>query len=179
MSFAARATSRRSRISTGFTLVEILIVVVILGILATIVIPQFTSATHDTRENMLKDCLRFLRTQVQVFKCQHRDVPPGYPGGDNSLAGTETDFVDQMTTFSSEACATSISGSPTFRFGPYLSSMPRNPLNDSASVLVMPNGVPLRAPAADAYGWIYRPDTQEIIANLIGNDSNGKPYAQY
>src|SRR5262245_49632233 len=73
--------ARRS--ARAFTLVEILIVVVILGILATVVIPQFTSATHETRENTLKDCLRYLRTQVLVFKAQHRDVPPGYPGGDN------------------------------------------------------------------------------------------------
>ena len=35
----------------GFTLVELLIVVVILGILATIVIPQFSNASQQAREN--------------------------------------------------------------------------------------------------------------------------------
>ena len=35
---------------TGFTLVEILIVVIILGILAAIVIPQFTSASESAKE---------------------------------------------------------------------------------------------------------------------------------
>jgi len=128
---------------------------------------------------MLKDCLRFLRTEIQLFKIQHRDIAPGYPGGNSAVSGTEADFVDQMTTFSSEQCATSATSSPTYRYGPYLSNMPRNPLNDSATILVMPNGVPLRAPATDAYGWIYRPDTQEIIANLPGSDAGGKPYAEY
>ena len=41
-------------IRSGFTLVEILIVVVILGILAAIVIPQFTNATQDAQGGNLK-----------------------------------------------------------------------------------------------------------------------------
>jgi hypothetical protein len=43
----------------------------------------------------------------------------------------------------------------------------------------MPNRSPLRAPANDTYGWIYSPETQEIIANLTGSDSSGLPYAKY
>src|SRR3954452_20868409 len=81
----------------GFTLVELLIVVVILGIMATIVIPQFSNASLQARENTLKDELRYLRVQVQVFKAQHKDIAPGYPGGDRNAAATETDFIDQMT----------------------------------------------------------------------------------
>src|SRR6266566_5062226 len=93
-SFARRCFARR-----GFTLIEVLIVVVILGIMATIVIPQFSNATKEARENTLKDCLRYLRVQVQVYKAQHRDIAPGYPGGNNGAAATEQDFIDQMTKF--------------------------------------------------------------------------------
>ena len=39
----------RNRVSKAFTLVEILIVVVILGILAAIVIPQFTNASQEAQ----------------------------------------------------------------------------------------------------------------------------------
>ena len=41
----------------GFTLVEILIVVIILGILAAIVIPQFTSASSDARNSSVASTL--------------------------------------------------------------------------------------------------------------------------
>src|SRR5215471_8675064 len=81
----------------AFTLIEILIVVVILGILATIVVPQFSNASINAKESTLKDELRYLRTQVVVYKAQHHDVPPGFPNGDRNQAATGPDFIAQMT----------------------------------------------------------------------------------
>ena len=39
------------RAKSGFTLVEVLIVVVILGILAAVVIPQFSDASTEAKES--------------------------------------------------------------------------------------------------------------------------------
>ena len=52
----------------AFTLVEILIVVIILGILASIVVPNFSNASHQARENMLKKNLYMLRSQINVYR---------------------------------------------------------------------------------------------------------------
>lgn len=64
----------------GFTLVEILIVVIILGILAAIVIPQFTNASEDARRSSMTSQLQTLRSQIELFKLQHKDNLPGVSG---------------------------------------------------------------------------------------------------
>ena len=74
----------------GFTLVEILIVVIILGILAAMIIPQFSSATESARASMLMDDLRVMRSQMEVFKAQHQGVPPGFPNCDTAQTPTES-----------------------------------------------------------------------------------------
>lgn len=66
----------RTRNEKGFTLVEILIVVVILGILAAIVIPQFSQAGDEARANSLAGNLQTMRSQLALYNVQEG----GYPG---------------------------------------------------------------------------------------------------
>ena len=54
----------RMRARTGFTLVEILIVVVILGILAAIVVPQFTQASSEAIKGALQSQLQTINSQI-------------------------------------------------------------------------------------------------------------------
>lgn len=167
----------RCDVKHGFTLVEILIVVVILGILASIVIPQFSSASHEARENTLKDDLRYLRTQIEVYAAQHRDVAPGYPSGDRTAEPSVERFLQQLTRYTDQFGNSHATASPDYPFGPYLSKMPTNPLNGLDTILLV-TGESL--PAADgSTGWIYNPQTRRIIANLTGSDANGTAYANY
>jgi general secretion pathway protein G len=162
----------------AFTLIEILIVVVILGILAAIVIPQFSNASHEAREATLKDCLRYLRTQVVLFKEQHHDAPPGFPNCDLTQTPDSATYLGQMTQYTSELGAISATTSNVFQFGPYLSQMPSNPLSSLPGVWVVTGATP--APdSTQPFGWIYNASTQELIANLTGSDSQGVPYASY
>ena len=111
----------------GFTLVEILIVVIILGILAAIVIPQFTSASQDARKNSLTSQLQTLRSQLELYKLQHLDQMP------STLIASPFNW-SQLTAKSDSLGAT---GTGTaYPFGPYLQADPVNPLNNFTTVLV-------------------------------------------
>ncbi len=61
----------RNTVAKGFTLVEILIVVVILGILAAIVVPQFTNAANDARQGNVETQTSTLQNQIELFAAQN------------------------------------------------------------------------------------------------------------
>ena len=121
---------------SGFTLVEILIVVIILGILAAIVIPQFAGASQDARTSNLRSQLQTLRSQIELFKLQHGDAPP------QLITNGWTEFT-----------ATTTYGGSTF--GPYMQATPVNPLANSSTVA---------AAAAAGVGWVYNETTGAISA---------------
>jgi len=106
--------------NAGFTLVEILIVVVILGILAAIVIPQFTQASTEARENSLRANLQTIRSQIELYKIQHNDDAPT----DN------TTFANQMMGRTDQAGTVLAAG----EFGPYLQAIPVNPFTNDNEI---------------------------------------------
>lgn len=62
-------------VKRAFTLIEILIVVVILGILAAIVVPQFTDAADDANEAAVRSQLQTLRGQIELYRAQVGEDP--------------------------------------------------------------------------------------------------------
>lgn len=108
----------------GFTLIEILIVVIILGILAAIVIPQFTDASNDARVSAMVSDLQTVRSQIELYKVQHLDEFPGTVGGTWTIGN----FVTTLTTMTDEH------GNSGGDLGPYLQKFPTNPFNASSAV---------------------------------------------
>jgi type II secretion system protein G len=119
---------KKMKTEKGFTLVEILIVVVILGILSAIVIPQYTSASTEARESALAGDLQTIRSSIELYKIHHNDNLPGTQAG--------VDFQTAMTSRTNQDGVVDTSGGtdPTFRFGPYLREIPINPFNDLNTV---------------------------------------------
>src|SRR4028119_1013688 len=125
-------TIRRS--SKGFTLVEILIVVIIPGILAAIVIPQFTNASQDARKSSLTSQLQTIRSQVELYKLQHLDELP--PSLETANSATPWAEMTIKTNEDHQDAATAPADKPA-RFGPYLQAPPANPLNGFTAVHVV------------------------------------------
>src|SRR2546430_15363585 len=113
------------RNAKGFTLIEILIVVIILGILAAIVIPQFSSASGDARKSSLATTVQSLKSQVALYRLQHNDTLPAVAS-----------FWTLMTTKTDAAGAAYVAGtSGSGPFGPYMQDVPKNALNNDTTVL--------------------------------------------
>lgn len=167
------------RQARAFTLVEILIVVVLLGILAVVVVPLLADGATSARESALAGDLKLMRTFIQVYTGQHREVSPGYPDGDQSVAPTEDAFRDQATSSSTIGGQTAPRGTAGFRLGPYLSRIPVNPFNKLSTVRVLADGEALPAAASGDFGWVCRPQTGEIRADNVGADITGREYYEY
>ena len=137
----------RKTMAKGFTLVEILIVVVILGILAAIVVPQFTNAADDARNGNVRTQTSTLENQIELYAAQNGG---SYP----TLAELQADWGVLVT-------------------GGFIKEMPKNPFAPAANNTDVTTMTAANSAAADAVaaagdgteGWFYDASTGFIRAS--------------
>ncbi|MDB5297977.1 MAG: hypothetical protein JWO31_3960 [Phycisphaerales bacterium] len=148
------------KIRGGFTLIEILIVVIILGILAAIVIPQFSSASNDARTSNVQTTVQTLRSQIALYKLQHADTLP-------ALVTDWTQFLSKTDIAGALNPAAGVQS-----FGPYMQDTPVNSLNSKSNVL---NGDGATNPVTTACGFVYDYGTSGSGSGKIwGTKADGK-----
>ena len=145
----------------AFTLVELMIVISILGILAAIVLPEFTTQTKQAKEAAAKADLRILRGAIERYAVKNNDIPPGYTDNNPLFPVIPVAFQFQMIG------------------GNYLSKLPENPFNNLDTFQMIANADSFPADAAGEYGWIYKAQTKNIRLDWPGTDSNGVRYFDY
>ncbi len=154
----------KMKAKSGFTLVEILIVVVILGILAAIVIPQFTEASSEAKLSSLATDLQTMRSQIELYKIQHNDVPPSF-----------ANYILQMTTFSDLNGATNATKTAVFQYGPYIQKVPINQFNNKFDATGIHGLLDNTGTVGDSVGsWEYDENTGAINAD-DDYDQDGVP----
>ncbi|HLA28410.1 MAG TPA: prepilin-type N-terminal cleavage/methylation domain-containing protein [Syntrophales bacterium] len=178
---------RRVKNGDGFTLIEMLIVIIILGILAMVIIPQITVSTDDARVSTLKSNLTAVRSAIEVYYAQHNMTYPGVKKETDGTTATanateaKAAFLAQMTLFSDANGKTAAAKDSTYKYGPYIKggSLPDNPYsnNDVVCDLTVTN-LPVTRAVSGTVGWQYLPVLGVFFANDAGS-SGGTAHISY
>jgi len=146
------STRIHGRARAGFTLIEMLIVIVVIAILALIVIPRLMGAGRKAKEAALRGDIHQLRNAIQQFEADCGDYPSA---------------ISQLMT--QPAAGTTggqgIALDVTAWQGPYLrtpdNNLPKDPFTESATT------------------WAYTASTGHIASGSTLTAINGEAYSSW
>jgi general secretion pathway protein G len=139
------ATTFDHRRPKGFTLVEILIVVVIMAILAGTVISLLENTADDAKSSSLKHSMSVVQSQLELYRMDHLSQ---YPTIQNNA-------LPQLINATNAKGDIGTAGS-AYPYGPYLIEAPRNPYDGNTRVTAVskPGAVPTGVVDSSG-GWQY------------------------
>lgn len=149
MAGSLHRTHRRLR-PRGFTLVEILIVLTILGILASIVVPRFSAATSDSRDTAAKMQTRELNLTLTKYSMDHNGKYP-----------TLANLPSQLTMWTDAAGNTSATKTGAFTIPPYIMAFPTPGVGPNATLSTVSAST-----APQKSGWLYNETAGTIAVNM-------------
>lgn len=137
----------KSSARKGFTLVEVLIVVVIMAILAATIIPQFSNSAGDAKAGTNKFNLHTLRAQIELYKSQHEGTVP---------TGTLIELTKSTDKNGNQGTGVN------FPYGPYIREIPLNSNSNSKTVKVITSNPAAAGDVTGTGGWLYNATTGGI-----------------
>lgn len=138
------------RTNKGFTLVELVIVVLILGILAAVAAPRLINTSANATDNGVKVTLGTIRDAIELYAAEHGSLP-GQATGDFDGNGDPV-FGDLPAALE------------TYIRGPF-PACPVGEATERSQVEIVTGDADLVGSASPTKGWKYNADTGEFIIN--------------
>ncbi len=139
--------------TAGFTLIEVLIVAIIIVVLTATVLPHFAETQGQSIESRAQFNLYCLRSQIDLYQQEHNGAVPG-------------DDLAELLTKTNAAGTTNRAEGP-LEFGPYVGSLPINPLTGSNTVAEITNNPPLADDVTESDGWLYNKVDGQVWINHV------------
>lgn len=130
--------TRTSSVRRGFTLIELVVVIMILGILAAVAAPKFFNTSSTATENGVRQTLSIVRDAIQMYAAQNNGNKP-------PCTGTGADFKAALAQYVRGAFPVS----------------PVGARNDE----VVPATGTVEGDASPTSGWKFFTDSGDFIAN--------------
>ncbi|MGB0866362.1 MAG: type II secretion system protein [Granulosicoccaceae bacterium] len=179
---------RRQNMAHGFTLVELLIVVVILSVIASIAVPSFKVSNAQTAKSFIVANTKVVQSAIDRYKIEHGSYPQAtqsvygcsvYTGGSaSSQPAAMKNFINRMLLYTNaegEACNSRSNGK--YNLGPYLSKpVPMNPLCGYEHIYVH-SSTDKKLSENTQFGWAYNYNSGRFYA-LCGPDEDSQPIGQ-
>jgi prepilin-type N-terminal cleavage/methylation domain-containing protein len=146
----------------GFSMIELVIVIVIIGIIAAIAIPKMSRGSAAAADSAARQNLGVLRQAIDLYHTEHGGTYP-----------TAAKIVEQLTTFTNDNGDTSATKTGAFIYGPYIRDIPAMTVGQFKGS---------KAIAATGTGWIYNETTGAITINVgtgSTSDQAGNLYSSY
>ena len=135
----------------AFSLVELVMVVVIIGIISAIAVPRLTNAAGNAKRSALLQDLAVIRGAIDRYYAEHGQYPGYAPA---TGLPSDNDFVKQMIYFSDAGGNTHEKYGYPYVYGPYVRKpFPQNPLNGLDTVKVKKLASDAR-PTEGSVGWV-------------------------
>ncbi len=167
----------------GFTLVELLIVVIILAILSGILVPQFVYSVDDAKLSALDTTLANSRAAVELYYQHHGHYPSAVttvgltcgPAGGTTGAGaadSEEALLEHLSLYSNFAGEACTIADANFRYGPYMkkNTLPGNPFTNNGTTVVVTAGLLGMVGVGTTGGWRFDNKTGQFIADHTDYD---------
>jgi len=142
----------------GFTLVELLIVIVVIAVLAAIAIPRFVNSGLRSKESALHSDLKLVRNAIALFYADTGAYPYNFDGLSGTVAPSK----------GLDATGATVTIRAVDWHGPYLASVPTDPVSNQGLVY-----------SSIASGSANTPTVGEVSSSAQGSDSSGTPYKNY